>query len=166
MKPGTFLCKVVAPSSGWFGEAGSNNTPFIHIPLVVTQDGECNGERITYQGWITDKSVERTVKNLSEVFGWDGDLEALANMLNDGPFVGMECQIVCEEETYDGKPRVVIKWLNAPGGGGKSMDRNSALALAKRLSARSKAAATAERPPKRKPQVDPDLDAAEDSIPF
>lgn len=166
MKIGTFLCKVTAPSNGWFGEAGSNNTPFLRIPLIVTQEGPCDGEQLTYQGWLTDKSVERTVKNLSEVFGWDGDLETLARMSNTGPFVGKSCEIVTEEDEHNGKTRVVIKWLNAPGQGGKIMDGERALTLARKLSARSKAAAAAEPSPQRKPPVDPDLDAAQDDIPF
>jgi hypothetical protein len=158
MKIGTFLCKVIAPSNGWFGEAGANNTPFIRIPLETSE-----GERITYQGWITDKSAEHTIQNLCKVFGWDGDLEALAGETDDGPFVGMECEIVTEEETYNGKSRVVIKWLNAPGSSGKTMEREKALALARKLTGKSKAAP----PPARKPPVDPDLDApGDDSIPF
>lgn len=166
MKGGTFLCKVISPTNGWFGEAGTNNTPFIRIPLVVEQEGPSEGDQIVFQGWITDKSVAKTVKNLSEVFGWDGDLEALAGMVNTGPFVGKQCEIVTEEDEYNGKTRVVIKWLNSPGSGGKSMDKEKAIALARRLSARSKDAATTTPPSHRKPPSDPDLDAPEDDIPF
>jgi hypothetical protein len=182
LQPGRYTCKVTAPVNGWFGEAGEHNTPYIRIPLIVTEDGDGEGDRLTHQAWISDKSLDRTVKNLAEVFGWDGDIEALAKLTNTGPFVGQECSIVTEEEEYNGKKRVVIKWLNTAGGGGKTMESAKAASLARRLAERAKkAAATAgdersDRPPgearrnppppaKRQPS-DPDLDAPEDDIPF
>lgn len=157
MKKGTFTCKVVAPSNGWFGEAGRNNSPFIRLPLIVTQEGPCEGEEVIYQAWITDAAVDRTVKNLAEVFGWDGDLPRLAKLTNTGPFVDKSCQIVCEEEEHEGRTKVVVKWLNAVGSGGKLMEVNRALELANRLAGRAKAAATGAPPPKR--ATDPDWSA-------
>ncbi len=164
MKVGTFLRKVLSPSNGWFGEAGQNNTPYIRIPLVVTQKGACEGEETTFQGWLTDSAAKRTIDNLKEVFGWNGDLEELAALTDEGPFVDMPCQIVTEEEEYNNKTRVVIKWLNAPGGGGKMMDANKALELARRLGGKSRSAPSAQA--QRRPPADPDLDAPEDDIPF
>lgn len=132
LKPGRYTCQVVAPNNGWFGEAGEKATPFIRIPLVVTE-GAHEGEEVTYQGWITDTSHIRTVKNLREVFEWDGDLVKLARLSDTGPFVGKMCSIVCEEEEYKGKKRTVIKWLNGPDGGDKLMEVNKALQIAQRL---------------------------------
>lgn len=175
LKAGKYHCKVIAPSNGWFGEAGENNTPFLRIPLEVTEEGEAQGEQITFQGWLSDKSVERTVKNLAEVFGWNGDLVALAKMTNTGPFVGKPCRIVTEEDEYNGKKKVVIKWLNAPDGGGKAMVLDKAMSLAARLAKRAETAAASAlaeapasrpAPPQKRPPSDPDLDAPEDDIPF
>lgn len=134
MKVGTFLCKVLPPVNGWFGEAGQNNTPFIRIPLVVTQEGACQDEETVFQAWVSPNAYKKTIDNLKEVFGWDGDVVALASMVNTGPFVGKSCQIVTEEEEHNGKKSIKIKWLNAPGSGGKMMDVNRALDLARRLS--------------------------------
>lgn len=141
LKPGRYICKVKAPNNGWFGEAGENSTPFIRIPLIITEEGDNEGHEVTYQAWITDKSLERTIKTLAEVFGWDGDIEALAKQTTTGPFVGKPCSIVTEEEDYNGKKRVVIKWLNSADGGGKTMAPDAAMTLAKLLSAKAKEAA-------------------------
>lgn len=175
LKAGKYLCRVLAPSNGWFGEAGENNTPFIRLPLVITEEGDCEGDETTWQGWLSEKSIDRTCKTLAEVFGWDGDLEALSNQLKTGPFVGKECRITAEQEEYNGKKKVVIKWLNRADGGGKTMAADAAKLLAQRLNARAKAAAaTAEEPkpresgsrPPQRPPSNPDLDAPEDDIPF
>lgn len=171
MKPGKFNCIVLAPVNGWFGEAGQNNTPFIRIPLRVTDPGECHGEIIDFAGWLSDRALEKTIARVAEVFDWDGDLEALADLLDTGPFVGKACSIVTEEEHHNGDKRVKIKWLNRAGP--PPMERNAAMSLAQRLNARAKAAAggqPAPAPPIRsappRPPADPDLDAAPDDIPF
>lgn len=137
LKPGKYQCQVLAPINGWFGEAGRNRTPFIRLPLRVIEGASAN-EEVDFEAWISDRALTNTCKNLANVFGWDGDIEALADHLTTGPFIGMECEIVVEEDTYEGKTRNVIKWLNAAGG--KSMDAGAAKTLAQRIAARAKAA--------------------------
>lgn len=161
MKVGTFQCKVLAPSNGWFGESSTNSTPFIRIPLVITQKGACEGEETVFQAWLSDSTAKRNIDNLKEVFEWDGDMEELATLIDDGPFVDMPCQIVTEEEEYKGKTRVVIKWLNPLGHGVKMMDANKALELARRLSGKPRTNTAPTRPAR---VEEPDL--GEDSIPF
>ncbi len=169
---GKFQCKVTAPRNGWFGEAGENATPFIRIPFIVTEDGPCEGHEDVYMAWISDKALARTIKNLAEVFNWNGDLAALSKLTNTGPFVGKEFSITTEEEEFKGKKSVKIKWLNAAGGGGKTMEKGAAETLAQRLNRRAmEAASEIETPPERpssppRPPADPDLDAPEDDIPF
>ena len=131
--PGRHLCTVAAPANGWFATAGKNMTPYLRIPLIISE-GALKGQTHVYQAWISDAAYERTMKNLQEVFGWDGDLENLAQQVNTGPFVGKPCSIVCEEAPdHNGNPVVRIKWLNGPDGGGKLMQANAALQLARRL---------------------------------
>jgi hypothetical protein len=178
LKPGRYICEVTEPSNGWFGEAGEKATPFIRIPLIV-KEGAYQGQEVTYRAWINDKSAKRTIDNLKDVFQWNGDIVALAQ--GDSPFVGMPCSIVTEEEEYEGKVRVAIKWLNKAEGPDKIMDANRALQLAQSLAsriggqprpaeqreARPKAAYGAPPPATRpRPPADPDLDAPEDDIPF
>jgi len=133
LTPGRHLCTVAAPANGWFATAGKNDTPFIRIPLTISE-GAMKGQTHVYQAWISDAAYERTMKNLQEVFGWDGDLENLAQQIDSGPFVGKLCSIVCEEEPdHNGNPVVRIKWLNSAEGGSKQMQVNAALQLARRL---------------------------------
>ena len=129
---GKYNCIVLAPQNGWFIELGENNTPAILLNLKVT-DGKHEGEEITFHAWISDKSMERSIKNLKEVFGFNGDLLALSRCLTTGPFVGKACSVVCEEEEFKGKISVKVKWLNRAGGGGSGMDPDKATALAARL---------------------------------
>lgn len=144
MKPGKYNCKVLAPSNGWFGEAGESSTPFIRIPLEVTDEGPCLGEELEFAAWISDKSMERSIKNLKEVFGFNGDLLSLSRCLTTGPFVGKACSVTCEEEEYKGKVSVKVRWLNKASTNGKSMDADKATALAARLNDASKAYASDE----------------------
>lgn len=162
---GNYLCKVVAPSGGWFGEQGDNRTPFIRLPLIVTdRDSEQHGRTITCRAWLSDKAVERTTKNLVEVFGWDGNMGPLAR--GEDVFTDKPCRIVVEmEDGRDGKKYATVKWLNSVGGGGKPMEAARVESLVERLSAKTKAAASA---PKASAAAEPDLDAPEepDQIPF
>lgn len=148
--PGNYTCIVKAPGNGWFGEAGEKQTPFIRVPLIVTDDGPQKGREIVWQGWLSDAAFDRTIQTLSDVFGWDGDLGALAK--GDHSFEDRECKIVCDTEIYDGKPRVKVKWLNNVNGGsgGKAMDEGKVKGLISRLQSKSKAIAKATastRPP-------------------
>lgn len=171
---GTHQCRVATPANSWFGEAGNNNTPFLRIPLLILT-GECKGERVIFQGWLSDKSAEKTIKSMVKAFpGWDGDLEPLMGELSAGFFVGKNCEIVCEEEEYpegSGKFNVKVKWLNPPGGG-NVLDKSRAAVLVKHLNARSKAAATGEEEPAPPPAklvrpADPLAPADDgDAIPF
>lgn len=156
---GRHQCIVLEPGNGWFGEAGEKQTPYIRIPLKIL-DGPCEGDETVYQGWITDSAVERTVKNLKEVFGWDGDLTKLARQVNTGPFVGKLCSIVCEEDDYKGKKRIVIAWLNGPHAE-SMMEADRAMRLAEQLQRRLAGAAQQEQPRHRTRAADP-----EDQSPF
>lgn len=146
-RPGAFRCIVKEPTSGWFGEAGEKNTPYIRIIGEVADDGDQNGKTITYFAWLSDGAFDRTIKNLVEVFGWNGDLVALDN--GQFTFAGMECQIVAEFETHDGKTKIKAKWLNVVGGGeGKEMAKEKVASLLAKLGGKAKALAKANPAPK------------------
>jgi hypothetical protein len=77
--------------------------------------GEC--EIIGYQYLVAKDGTpqERTIKNLREATGWDGQLESLLD--GEWPMV----QIVVEDEEYEGKKRRRVRWINpnnAEGGNG------------------------------------------------
>lgn len=140
---GSFNCVVEAPEAGWFGEKGDNNTPFIRIPIAVTEDGPDKGCIAVWYGWLSEKALDNTIARLKEVFNFNGDLIAL----HEGKvtLTGMECNITTEEETFEGKARIKVAWLNPPGGGGaKPMDHNKVVSLLSKLNSRSKAIAKAQ----------------------
>lgn len=68
------------------------------------------GETIDWFGFFTDASCNRTVRSMQSC-GWVG------NDLNDMSGMGdKEVQLVIEEEEYDGKKRLKVKFVNSPGG--------------------------------------------------
>lgn len=153
---GKHQCKVLAPVNGWFGEAGAENKPYVRIPLEITA-GECKGQKVTYQGWMTPAAIDNTEKRLKEVFDWDGNWEDLSG-LNTGPWVGKECEIDCQEEEYNGKTEVRIKWLNRVGGGAKMMTQERTASFLQQLSKRNQPAAQPSRGlPRMSTALDDDL---------
>jgi len=147
-RAGCYIGGVEKPTNGWFGQAGENKTPYIRIPVRVLsqRDGkeDQKGRVITWQGWLTDAAFDNTIKSLCEAFQeWDGDLESLQN--GEFGFEGLECQIVAESETYEGKPRIKAKWLNPVGGGGKPMEAEKVSGLIAKLGRKAKAIAKSVR---------------------
>lgn len=146
-RAGSFRCIVKAPQQGWFGEAGEKATPFIRIACEVIEEGDQKGRMIVYSAWLSDGAFDRTIKNLVEVFGWDGDLVALDN--GGFSFAGMECEIVTEAESYKDELRIKAKWLNAVGGvPGSEMAKEKVSSLIARLGGKAKALAKASPAPK------------------
>jgi hypothetical protein len=138
-KEGQFDCTVTLPTAGWIGEQGDRQTPFIRIPVVVSEGTEV-GKGAVWQGWLSNNAFEGTIKRLAEVFGFNGDLASLAT--GKTTLAGKACSIITEFEEYEGKRRLKIKWLNAHGGGGaKPMDLNRLNALLGALNKRAMAVA-------------------------
>ncbi len=70
----------------------------------VTDDGEFTSKRL----YLSEKAIEYSVKNLNEVFDFDGNFETIARQL-----VGAECRIVvAESETEDGKRYLEVRFIN------------------------------------------------------
>lgn len=70
------------------------------------------GESITWYGYFTEKTQERTLESLQHC-GWEGDdITELAGIERN------EVQLVVEQEEYEGKRRAKVAWVNRPGGGG------------------------------------------------
>jgi hypothetical protein len=143
--PGSFECVVENPGeAGWFGETKEQKTPFLRLPLKITE-GPQKGKICVYNAWLTEAAFDRTIQRLKQVFGFNGDLNALYE--GKASFAGMPCNIEAETETYQGKARVKIAWLNPPGGstgtGPKPMEANKLSSLLSKLGPRAKAIAKA-----------------------
>ncbi len=70
----------------------------------VTDDGEFTSKRL----YLSEKAIEYSVKNLNEVFDFDGEFSTVERQL-----VGAECRIVvAEAETADGKCYLEVRYIN------------------------------------------------------
>lgn len=128
--------KVKARAVQW--EIGITSTGHEQVGVMFeVVDGERSGQRFAWYGHFTEKATDRTLDSLRHC-GWVGnditDLQGLdAN----------EVQIVLEEDTYEGKTRMKVAWVNRAGAAimKTQLDPNAARAFAARL----KGIATAHR---------------------
>jgi hypothetical protein len=100
-----------------FGHSKEKGTPQVAVVFEILR-GPYAGQRITWMGYFTEKSQERTLKAL-RIAGFEGDdLDKFADQRPTN-----EVAIVVEVETYDGKPRAKVAWVNDPTfGGGMKME--------------------------------------------
>lgn len=111
--------------------------------VVGFEDNE--GNSISAYLFTSDKAWEYTAEKL-KVLGWD----PVANgyrfedlNLDPSPIAGNEVDIVTEEEQFEGKWRMKVKWINAPGLGVERMQPAQASSFAETLRARLLRGATA-----------------------
>lgn len=124
MKPGTYKAKAV---SGALGET-SKGDPQVAVEFEVVE-GEFAGQTITWFGYFTDRTTERTMQAL-RFAGWKtDDLSDLAGLGST------EVKIVCQNEEYQGKTSLKVQWVNKIGGLALKapMDASKAKAFAQRM---------------------------------
>lgn len=156
----------------------STNKEQIGVMFELVDD---QGQRITWYGYFTDATFERTIESLRRL-GWNGN--DLADFHRGLPAdVDNEVDIVVEEETdNNGEPRPKVRWINSAGGGvavKTVLDDQQVRAFSARMKARvaglqAAGGATPARTPKpaavgaaaRGPErtIDPAFD--DDDIPF
>lgn len=97
------------------------------------------GQRLTWFGFFTDGTFDRTIESL-RACGWKGnDLSEFSHP--DGALpAGMEneVELVVEHEEYEGKVRARIAWVNSGGGLAlkTALDEGQARAFAARMKGR------------------------------
>jgi len=125
--------------------------------------GPYKGERLTWFGYFTEKATERTIQAL-RYCGLKGDDIMLAM---EQP-IDQEVQITIKHDTYRGKTRAKINWINPPGGGGfklkKSLDAEKRTELSQRL--RGVLRSTPEHVAAPAPAAANGTPASDDEIPF
>ncbi len=91
----------VTVKSATFGES-NKGTPFLEL-CFENHDGD------NISGWLylSESALKNSVKTLRETFHFDNNFETLPVQVE-----GKKCAIVIEEEEYDGKPRLKVKWIN------------------------------------------------------
>lgn len=74
------------------------------------------GERITWYGFFTDKTTDRTLQSL-RYCGWAGaDLSDFCEEQLPAGF-DKEVELDVQNNEWEGKIRLQVAWVNAPGGG-------------------------------------------------
>jgi len=152
--PGTYTAIVREPLAGWFDESagkdGGPGKPFIEIPfqIMCAENPDRDGQYINWRGYLTDAAFENTLKTLKKAFGFNGDWSSLH--AGKFTFVGLEAELVCETEYYNGKPSVRIKWVNNPDSSQERevMPKQKADALVAMLARRTKALENADASPR------------------
>lgn len=96
---------------------------------VPDEEGEETGRTITWRGYFTEGTAERTVESL-RYMGWTGD-----DITNVQGLDANEVQIVVEHEEYQGKTQVRVAWVNRLQGvyAGQPMSAEKKMAFSQRM---------------------------------
>lgn len=105
IQPGRYKAKAI---EGDFGFAGNGREQVAVLFEVI--DGDHKGTTITWFGFFTEQTAERTIESLIYA-GWDGESETLDGLGTT------EVSIVVEHDTYNGETKPKVAWVNRPGGG-------------------------------------------------
>jgi hypothetical protein len=100
--------KYVGRAHGYKFGTSEKGTEFIAVEFSI-EEGEHAGARLSWRGFFTDATQQRTIESL-RYCGWAGDnitdLEGLGKNL---------VQLVIEPEEYNGKTYPRIQWVNRLG---------------------------------------------------
>lgn len=100
----------VTIASATMTESASKGTPGIELRLE-----SADGGKIWHTLWLTEGTRPHVAKTLAEL-GVDKAMLASPAFWDDPgeALNGKDASIVTEEDTYNGKTRVRVKWLNGP----------------------------------------------------
>lgn len=105
----------------------------VGVLFEITTEGPFKGHGITWYGYFTEKTIERTIEAL-RMLGWTGTDIAKLNV------EGGEANIVVEHDTYNDKTSAKVQWVNRPGSGGIAMKDEmkpaAALSFAEKMKAK------------------------------
>lgn len=134
IKPGTYKARATEGALGL--TKGGKEQAAIAFAII---DGDHAGESVTWFGYFTEATADRTIEALRHC-GWAGDdLSDLSGILDN------EVQIVIEHEDYEGKTQVRVKWVNKSGSGGLALKERLEGGAAKAFAQRMKGAVLAQR---------------------
>ena len=112
-------------SKAEFGES-KNGTPFLALNFKVADD--------TIIGWLylSDAALPHSVKALKDAFNFNGDFESAVSQVEGKP-----CRIVVEIDSYEGKEKAKVKFINNIDGGYKAKPIANAQSFLKSLTAKA-----------------------------
>lgn len=133
MDEGTYKAKAVDVELGY----AQTGTPQVAVLFEVLEGDEA-GSRITWYGYFTDGTSQRTIESLRNC-GWKGnDLSELEpSLLPD------DVQIVVQHQEYNGAMRAKVAWVNKVGAGTIAMKERMTPEQRKQFAAQMKGACMA-----------------------
>lgn len=81
----------------------------VAVQLEILDEG-FQGETITWYGSFSEQAAERTLESL-RLLGWQGD-----DLFDLSGIGSKEVKAVLDEDEYEGKIQLKVKWINGPGG--------------------------------------------------
>lgn len=115
----------------------SKNTPQVAVAFRFLE-GECTGDIITYYGFFSDKTQEKTLEGLRHC-GWTGDdLSDLSGIDANEVYIVVE-----HEDGQDGKAYAKVRWINSGLSGGAALANRMSPDEAKAFAASMKGAVLA-----------------------
>jgi hypothetical protein len=98
-----------AKATEWaLGESSSGKEQVVVSFHVLTPDAQ--EQRLTWYGYFTEKTADRTLESLRHC-GWTGD-----DLTDLTGLDANEVQLVVEDEEYEGKVTAKVQWVNKAGG--------------------------------------------------
>lgn len=150
-----------ARATGAIVDITANGKEYVEVAFEILEPGY-EGNTIKWRGYFSgEKNTNITLRAL-RTCGWQG------SDLMDLSTVGADVSLVLDNETYDGKTHLRVKWVNHPGGAElvSQLDPERAKRFAAKMKGtiasfdkKSKSAPA----PKAKPAPEPEVEA---DIPF
>lgn len=132
---GTYKARAVDAALGTTSKGGEQ----VAIQFQILE-GEAEGQHITYYGYFTEKTLERTLESL-EYCGWEGDdLSNLAGIDRNEVYIVVE-----HEPDQEGQVRARVRWVNSGSGGGIALQNRMAPADAASFAQRMRGEVLARR---------------------
>lgn len=167
---GTYKARTLSGGLGYT----SKGTEQVGIDFQITE-GPHEGQHITWYGFFTDKTADRTIESL-RICGWEGDdLCDLTGIEKNEVELVIEAEDYTDSRTGEIKTGSRVRWVNRIGGSGFSMrdamDATQAREFAARMRGRVVALRGNGQAPRRPAQAAPSGGASrqqieEDDIPF
>jgi hypothetical protein len=105
MQPGTYTARAVNAVLA----RTSKGNPQVAVEFMLL-DEHVHGQRITWFGFFTDRTYERTIQSLRHC-GWEGD-----DLSELGSVGSTDCRLDIGYEEYDGKQQLRVRWVNSLSG--------------------------------------------------
>jgi hypothetical protein len=81
----------------------------VGVEFLLTE----SGKHMTWYGYFTEATTERTIESL-RICGWNGN--DLGDLTEIGSGEPIEVSLVIETEEWEGKTRQKVQWVNRAGG--------------------------------------------------